>query len=424
MNTLGGQMTKLIVERSIGENSDINEHPVGNRSEYGGLSHNQSKHPVGMLNEQTVKNEQPGVKLNVDMSAGISNESMEHTVETEVCSESCTSRQLLDKQGGEYKFGKDHARKKMLREIFRKKQRNARKMPEPGFKDSDSVNSQGSQNNKNKKKRTIKDYLRMKVTEEKESDFDDNSDLEMSEIVTSEEGNRKLIVVGNDVIGLFPAMQEVRTGGTVVTQSMKNDMANKGLEYMEIARYCAINRHLCGDLSEVENVLPWRTKWGKGGKKPGMQNEEVKGKKKNLQNVWTFPPKAKPTDHQKKVLAARMGEIGVRVVWRNLMFQFGGHTYLQSEGGPIGARLTMACARLVMQDWAEDYKEILTRSGLDIDNMQGMWMTAARLRHALSRGQGLSQSSRGSCGGQTGSRRTWRRTWWMRCAWQRYANLQ
>ena len=121
-------------------------------------------------------------------------------------------------------------------------------MPEPGFKDSDSVNSQGSQNNKNKKKRTIKDYLRMKVTEEKESDFDDNSDLEMSEIVTSGEGNRKLIVVGNDVIGLFPAMQEVRTGGTVATQSMKNDMANKGLEYMEIARYCAINRHLCPKL--------------------------------------------------------------------------------------------------------------------------------------------------------------------------------
>ena len=273
-------------------------------------------------------------------------------------------------RGGEYKFGKDHARKKLLREIFRKKQINIRKMPEPGFMDSDSVNSQVSENNKNKKKRTIKDYLRMEVPEEKESDLDDNSDLEMSEIVTSEEGNRKLIVVGNDVIGLFPAMQEVRTGGTVATQSMKNEMANKGLEYMEIARYCAINRHLCGDLSEVENVLPWRTKWGKGGKKPGMQNEEVKGKKKNLQNVWTFP-KAKPTDCQKKVLAARMGEIGVRVVWRNFMFQFGGHTYLQSEGGPIGARLTMACARLVMQDWAEEYKEILTRSGLDIDAHAG-----------------------------------------------------
>ena len=40
-------------------------------------------------------------------------------------------------------------------------------------------------------------------------------------------------------------------------------------------------------------------------------------------------------------------------------------------GGPIGARLTMACARLVMQDWAEEYKEILTRSGLDIDAHAG-----------------------------------------------------
>ena len=192
----------------------------------------------------------------------------------------------------------------------------------------------------------------------------------MSEIVTYEEGNRKLVVVGNDVVGLFPSMLDRGTGSTVAKQAMKNNMQTEGFEYMEMARYAAINRDLCGDLSEVENILPWRTNWGKGGRKPGMQNKEVKGKKKNGQKTWTFP-KAKPTEYQKKVLGAKMGEIGVRVVWTNFMYEFGGYTYLQGAGGPIGARLTMACARLVMQEWSEEYKNILTRSGLDIDAHAG-----------------------------------------------------
>ena len=36
------------------------------------------------------------------------------------------------------------------------------------------------------------------------------------------------------------------------------------------------------------------------------------------------------------------------------------------EGGPIGARVTMCAARLVMQDWGEKYNEILTTAGLKL----------------------------------------------------------
>ena len=143
--------------------------------------------------------------------------------------------------------------------------------------------------------------------------------------------------MGNDVVGLFPSMGEVGTGRTVANQSMKIGMGNRGMDYMEMARYCAISRHLCGDLSEVENLLPWRANWGKGGKKPGMQNKEVKGRKKNGKKTWHFPP-AKPTEEQKNILAARVGEIGVRTVWRNFCYQLGGNTYLQGGGGPIRAR--------------------------------------------------------------------------------------
>ena len=82
------------------------------------------------------------------------------------------------------------------------------------------------------------------------------SSLKTSDIVTSDEGRKRLIVVGNDVVGLFPAMKEVNTGRAVGRQVFKSPMVVRGLDYMEVCRYVAGSRKLCGDLSEVENVLP------------------------------------------------------------------------------------------------------------------------------------------------------------------------
>ena len=66
-----------------------------------------------------------------------------------------------------------------------------------------------------------------------------------------------------------------------------------------------------------------------------------------------------------------MSEIAVRTVWQNFCYEFGGQIYLQSEGGPIGTRLTMACSRLVMQEWAEGYREILDKSEVTVYSHDG-----------------------------------------------------
>ena len=187
------------------------------------------------------------------------------------------------------------------------------------------------------------------------------SDHKESDIVTSEEGRKKLVVLGNDVIGLFPAMKEANTGRAVGNQVFKSPLIVRGLDYKEVVRYVAGCRKLCGDLSEVENVLPWRRKSGKGGRHPGMQSKEMKGKVRGLEDVWEFPT-AKPTPYQQRILRARMAEIGVRILWTNMMYEFGGETFLQMEGGPIGSRVTMAASRLVMQEWSEGYLDILERS--------------------------------------------------------------
>ena len=84
-----------------------------------------------------------------------------------------------------------------------------------------------------------------------------------SDIVTSDEGRKKLFVVERDVVGLFPEMKEVNTGRAVAKQVLKSPLVVKGVEYEEVTRYVAGSRKLCGDLIEVENVLPWRRKSGK-----------------------------------------------------------------------------------------------------------------------------------------------------------------
>ena len=54
--------------------------------------------------------------------------------------------------------------------------------------------------------------------------------------------------------------------------------------------------------------------------------------------------------------------------------------YIQGFGGPIGARLTMCVARLVLQEWSEDFSRILKKCNLEellraiyVDDSRGMF---------------------------------------------------
>ena len=56
----------------------------------------------------------------------------------------------------------------------------------------------------------------------------------------------------------------------------------------------------------------------------------------------------------------------MRFFFENFVYTFGNKTFLQSTGGPIGARLTMCIARLVMQEWWEKFARILKKSNLEV----------------------------------------------------------
>ena len=72
------------------------------------------------------------------------------------------------------------------------------------------------------------------------------------------------------------------------------------------------------------------------------------------------------TEQEERELIGRCAEIATRTIFRNFCYKFAGKVYMQTDGGPIGARVTMCVARIVMHDWGEKYRMILTKASLKI----------------------------------------------------------
>ena len=65
-----------------------------------------------------------------------------------------------------------------------------------------------------------------------------------------------------------------------------------------------------------------------------------------------------------RTLLGRAMEIAVKFFFTNFTYTFGGDIFIQMFGGPIGARLTMCLARIVLQQWREEFSIIIEKSEL------------------------------------------------------------
>lgn len=116
----------------------------------------------------------------------------------------------------------------------------------------------------------------------------------------------------------------------------------------------------------VGTLLPWT----KSGCTVGMKNKNVNAKKETIEDTWVFPRNT-PTEIEIREIVARVAEIAMRAIFENFNYNFGQNTYQQASGGPISARVTMAAARLVMQDWCFNVRWPRWRWPC----CQAMWMT-------------------------------------------------
>ena len=173
----------------------------------------------------------------------------------------------------------------------------------------------------------------------------------------------EMCLLGLDVTALFPSMTAARTGRIVRKRLMRSSMKIQGFNWKIGLVYIVMNKHLTSDLGKLWKILPYRKKVG--GTTPGMASRGMQSKGGDVEEQWSFKCKELSEDQLKEVVA-RCVEISVRVVFENFMYNFGGKTYLQRSGGPIGNRLTMACSRVVMLEWGDEYSRILREAGLTV----------------------------------------------------------
>ena len=177
----------------------------------------------------------------------------------------------------------------------------------------------------------------------------------------------EMCLIGVDVIALFPNIKSKNTGKIVRNAVISSPIKIRGFDWKQGVRYILINKHLTGDLIKIWRLLPWKTK---GGVMPGMTNRKINDKNEKIEEDWTFP-NVVPTDEEIKQVVGRCAEIALRTIFENFCYKFGGEIYKQSSGGPIGARCTMAAARIVMNDWSLKYRKMLTEAGLKIGLLSG-----------------------------------------------------
>ena len=165
-------------------------------------------------------------------------------------------------------------------------------------------------------------------------------------------------MIGFDAVALYPSMKEQNTAKICREQLAEivgnGDIDLKGIDMEQVTLYIRMNKNLTSNLGKLWKYLPCRKK--RGGVEPGMNSEGVaKGKEDNDQWWW---PKGEIPKEDRVQLIGRMLEIGVRVMFRNLIYSFGGEQYLQEEGGPIGVRGTCAVSKLVTRDFCQKLRRI------------------------------------------------------------------
>ena len=150
----------------------------------------------------------------------------------------------------------------------------------------------------------------------------------------------EMILLGSDVKSLFPSMSAQMTGKCVREQFEKSPIDWQQVDWKLVTLYVKLNENFWkeSELSEVRKYLPVKVDTGKGGRPPSIGTIGLENKFR-----WPSSMEILNTKVKKKLMALAM-ERAVVFFFLNFTYTFAGETFVQTFGGPIGARITMACA--------------------------------------------------------------------------------
>ena len=182
-----------------------------------------------------------------------------------------------------------------------------------------------------------------------------------------QEGEGSEVIIGADADVLYPSLEGEMAGIAAKNAVMESSIEWEGVNYKEAARYIVLESSEAEvRTSKLRRVLPARK--FKKGTRPKIAGPGPRGPEKvdDEEDQWVFPP-VQLTKMEKKELVATVVQVAVKAIFRTHMYQFGGRLYHQMSGGPIGLRATGAIARIVMGDWDQKMKKILTENGIEVE---------------------------------------------------------
>ena len=179
------------------------------------------------------------------------------------------------------------------------------------------------------------------------------------------------ILLGSDVTALFPSLSAEKTARAVRNQLEKSKVKWQNIDNRWLTLYIKLNESRISkdDLKEIKKLLPERK--SKKGKSPSFSSIDIEKR-----FIWPRLIEYLSESQKSKLLGLAI-EQAIIFFFKNFTYTFGGRIYIQDSGGPIGARLTMAVARLVMQEWKEGFDMILEKSNIE-DIMSGLYVDDGR----------------------------------------------
>ena len=173
-----------------------------------------------------------------------------------------------------------------------------------------------------------------------------------------------MMILASDAVALFPSLRKEETATTVFEEVVRSRVQVEGLSWKESARYVKINSEPWeAQRFRVSHLLP-RRRYTRG-PAPGMTSSDVLTGKQDSDTQWIFPDITPTAADERRLLAAALA-LAVRFIFSTHMYTFGGRVYLQSDGGPIGLRLTCALAKLRMAVFARTLKQILSTNHIEV----------------------------------------------------------
>ena len=156
------------------------------------------------------------------------------------------------------------------------------------------------------------------------------------------------------------SLQDVECARMTRCAIQNSDLKFENVNYKKALRYIKIvggNEHIMG--IGLKRLNPkWR------GKRESLIS--VGGEKSREDDMWRDSQR-EPTESEKKKIVAHVLEIAVLVAMSNHLYNFGGNTYIQASGGPIGMRATASLANVIMKLWDLAWQQIMNEEGIIMD---------------------------------------------------------